>query len=59
MHTPSSLYPFLSILKGPVVPDPLLFSQVGVSRLVCASGLSPGLADYLPDAPSSPNDKKC
>lgn len=49
-----SLYPFLSILKEPVVPHPLHLSQVGVSRLECASGLSPGLADCPPDPPPSP-----
>lgn len=59
------LYPFLSILKEAVVPHPLRLGQVAVPRLECgnpASGLSPGLADYLSDllgslCPSALNDK--
>lgn len=51
-HPLLSLDCFLSILKEPLVPHPLHLSQVGVSGLECASGLSPGLADYLPHPPS-------
>lgn len=64
-HPLLCLYSFLSILKEAVVPHPLRLGQVAVPRLECgnpASGLSPGLADYLPDllgslCPSALNDK--